>query len=57
VLPIDKYPADLTSRLTSRLAGKQPPIDRTSPTMLRFANRPWLRGVALPQLATMPELR
>jgi hypothetical protein len=51
VLPIDKYPADLTSRL----AGKQPPIDRMTPTMLRFANRPWLRGVALPQLATAPE--
>jgi len=25
--------------------------------MLRFANRPWLRGVALPQLATVPESR
>jgi len=25
--------------------------------MLPFANRPWLRGVALPQLATVPESR
>jgi len=25
--------------------------------MLPFANRPWLRVVALPQLATVPESR